>query len=325
MGSHTGERMFRNHSIAIVVPAYNEETQIERTVRTMPDYVDKIIVVDDKSKDRTAEIVEKLESEDDRVILIRHEKNGGVGKAIGTGYIWCRENDIDIAVVMAGDGQMDPLDMPALLDPVVDGKADYTKGNRLITGEAWKKIPKIRYLGNSALTFLTKIASGYWHVTDSQTGYTALNKKALHLLPLEDIYPRYGMPNDFLVTCNIYNMRVMDVPINPIYGVGEKSGIRVSRVIFSLSFLMARLFVRRMVQKYIIRDFHPLIFFYAFGGFLLLLDIPLIVRLIVLWINEGFAPPMTALAILFCTFMGMQSILFAMLFDMEANRELKGN
>ena len=325
MGSHTGERMFRNHSIAIVVPAYNEETQIERTVRTMPDYVDKIIVVDDKSKDRTAEIVEKLESEDDRVILIRHEKNGGVGKAIGTGYIWCRENDIDIAVVMAGDGQMDPLDMPALLDPVVDNKADYTKGNRLITGEAWKKIPKIRYLGNSALTFLTKIASGYWHVTDSQTGYTALNKKALHLLPLEDIYPRYGMPNDFLVTCNIYNMRVMDVPINPIYGVGEKSGIRVSRVIFSLSFLMARLFVRRMVQKYIIRDFHPLIFFYAFGGFLLLLDIPLIVRLIVLWITEGFAPPMTALAILFCTFMGMQSILFAMLFDMEANRELKGN
>ena len=311
--------------ISIVVPAYNEETQIERTVRTMPDYVDKIIVVDDKSKDRTAEIVEKLESEDDRVILIRHEKNGGVGKAIGTGYIWCRENDIDIAVVMAGDGQMDPLDMPALLDPVVDGKADYTKGNRLITGEAWKKIPKIRYLGNSALTFLTKIASGYWHVTDSQTGYTALNKKALHLLPLEDIYPRYGMPNDFLVTCNIYNMRVMDVPINPIYGVGEKSGIRVSRVIFSLSFLMARLFVRRMVQKYIIRDFHPLIFFYAFGGFLLLLDIPLIVRLIVLWITEGFAPPMTALAILFCTFMGMQSILFAMLFDMEANRELKGN
>ncbi len=325
MGSHTGERMFRNHSIGIVVPAYNEETQIERTVRTMPEFVDKIIVVDDRSKDRTAEIVEGLAIEDDRVILIRHEKNGGVGKAIGTGYIWCRENDIDIAVVMAGDGQMDPDDMPALLDPVVDNKADYTKGNRLITGEAWKKIPKIRYLGNSALTFLTKIASGYWHVTDSQTGYTALNKKALHLLPLEDIYPRYGMPNDFLVTCNIYNMRVMDVPINPVYGVGEKSGIRVSRVIFSLSFLMARLFVRRMVQKYIIRDFHPLIFFYAFGGFLLLLDIPLIVRLIVLWTTEGFAPPMTALAILFCTFMGMQSILFAMLFDMEANRELKGN
>ena len=316
--------MFRNHSIGIVVPAYNEETQIERTVRTMPDYVDKIIVVDDRSKDRTAEIVEGLAIEDDRVILIRHEKNGGVGKAIGTGYIWCRENDIDIAVVMAGDGQMDPLDMPALLDPVVDGKADYTKGNRLITGEAWKKIPKIRYLGNSALTFLTKIASGYWHVTDSQCGYTAAKMKVYRTIPLDKIYPDYGVFNDLLVTLNIYDFRVQDVEVAPIYGVGEKSGMKISKVLFVMPLLMARLFVRRMVQKYIIRDFHPLIFFYAFGGFLLILDIPLIIRLIVLWTTEGFAPPMTALAILFCTFMGMQSILFAMLFDMEANRELKG-
>jgi len=316
--------MYRDKKIAVVVPAYNEETQIERTVCTMPDYVDKIIVVDDKSKDRTVEIVERLGENDERILLIRHEKNGGVGKAIGTGYIWCRENDIDIAVVMAGDGQMDPDDMPALLDPVVENSADYTKGNRLITGEAWKKIPRVRYLGNSALTFLTKIASGYWHVTDSQTGYTALNRKALHLLPLEDIYPRYGMPNDFLVTCNIYNMRVMDVPINPVYDIGEKSGIKLRKVLFSLPILLIRLFFRRMVQKYIIRDFHPLIFFYAFGASLFIVDIPLIVRLFYYWAMDGNIPKINALAILFCTFIGMQSILFAMLFDMEANRELKG-
>lgn len=317
--------MYRDKRIGIVVPAYDEETQIEHTIRTMPDYVDKIIVVDDTSKDRTVEIVEYIAETDERILLIRHEKNGGVGKAIGTGYIWCRENNIDIAVVMAGDGQMDPDDMPALLDPVVEGRADYTKGNRLITGEAWNKIPRIRYLGNSALTLLTKIASGYWHVTDSQTGYTALNHKALHMLPLEDIYPRYGMPNDFLVTCNIYSMRVMDVPINPVYDIGEKSGIKISRVLFSLPLLLLRLFFHRMVQKYIIRDFHPLIFFYTLGFVLILADIPLIIRLVVQWISQGFAPPMTALAILFCTIMAMQSILFAMLFDMEANRELKGN
>ena len=316
--------MYRNKKIGIVVPAYNEETQIERTVKTMPDYVDRIIVVDDMSKDRTAEIVERLEKEDNRVLLIQHEKNGGVGKAIGTGYIWCRENNIDIAVVMAGDGQMDPDDMPGLLDPVVEDRVDYTKGNRLITGEAWKKIPRIRYLGNSALTLLTKIASGYWHVTDSQTGYTALNRKALSMLPLEGIYPRYGMPNDFLVTCNIYNMRVMDVPIKPVYDIGEKSGIRITKVLFSLPLLLIRLFSRRMIQKYIIRDFHPLIFFYTFGFVLILLDIPLIIRLVLQWISQGFAPPMTALAILFCTIMAMQSILFAMLFDMEANRDLRG-
>lgn len=316
--------MYRNKLIGIVVPSYNEETQIERTVKTMPDYVDRIIVIDDMSNDRTAEIVERLEKEDNRVLLIQHEKNGGVGKAIGTGYIWCRENDIDIAVVMAGDGQMDPDDMPGLLDPVVEGRADYTKGNRLITGEAWKKIPHIRYLGNSALTFLTKIASGYWHVTDSQTGYTALNRNALRMLPLKGIYPRYGMPNDFLVTCNIYNMRVMDVPIKPVYDIGEKSGIKITKVLFSLPTLLIRLFFRRMIQKYIIRDFHPLIFFYALGLTLLLLDVYLIDRLVVQWIYQGFAPPMTALAILFCTIMAMQSILFAMLFDMEANRDLRG-
>ncbi|MEN8208622.1 MAG: glycosyltransferase family 2 protein [Candidatus Fermentibacteria bacterium] len=316
--------MYRDKTICVVVPAYNEETQIENTVTTVPDYVDRIVVIDDKSKDDTAAIVKRLAESDDRVLLIPHEINGGVGKAIGTGYIWCRENEIDIAVVMAGDGQMDPCDMPSLLDPVVENRADYTKGNRLITGEAWKKIPRVRYLGNSALTFLTKIASGYWHVTDSQTGYTALNHKALHLLPLEDIYPRYGMPNDFLVTCNIYNMRVMDIPINPIYDIGEKSGIRISKVLFSLPMLLIRLFFRRMVHKYIIRDFHPLIFFYSLGFVLVLLDILLIVRLSIQWIAQGFAPPMTALAILFCTIMAMQSILFAMLFDMEANRDLRG-
>jgi len=317
--------MYRDKTVGIVVPAYDEETQIENTVNTMPDYVDRIIVIDDSSKDRTVEIVKRLRENNDRLILIEHEINGGAGKAIGTGYIWCRENNIDIAVVMAGDGQMDPDDMPSLLDPVVDDLADYTKGNRLITGEAWKKIPHVRYLGNSALTLLTKIASGYWHVTDSQTGYTALNRKALHLLPLEDIYPRYGMPNDFLVTCNIYSMRVQDVPINPVYDIGEKSGIKISRVLFSLPLLLIRLFSRRMIQKYIIRDFHPLIFFYALGFFLILVDIPLIIRLVIQWISQGFAPPMTALAILFCTIMAMQSILFAMLFDMEANRDLKGD
>jgi len=316
--------MYRDRSIGIVVPAYNEERMIVPTVTTMPPYVDKIIVVDDCSPDRTSEVVKELAKNDPRVVLIRHETNHGVGGAISTGYIWCRDHDMDIAVVMAGDNQMDPDDLPTLLDPVVENRTDYSKGNRLITGEAWQKIPHTRYLGNSALSFMTKIASGYWHVTDSQTGYTALNKKALCMLPLENIYPRYGMPNDFLVTLNIYNMRVMDVPINPVYHVGGKSGIRIRRVLFTLSFLVARLFLRRMVQKYIIRDFHPLIFFYVFGFGMLLFDIPLLVRFFVLWAHQGQVPEITALALMFCTFLGILAIMFAMLFDMEANRELKG-
>lgn len=316
--------MYKGKTIGIVVPAHNEETQIECTLRTLPDFVDRVIVVDDCSEDATGRIVQGVAEQDSRVSLIRHPGNRGVGGAISTGYIWCRDNDIDVAVVMAGDGQMDPADLPILLDPVVEDRVDYAKGNRLVTGEAWKRIPHARYLGNSALTFLTKIASGYWHVTDSQTGYTALNKKALRLLPLEDIYPRYGMPNDFLVTLNIYNMRVADIPVNPIYGIGEKSGIKCGRIIFRLSLLLMKLFCRRMVQKYIIRDFHPLIFFYTFG---LLLFVPGALFGLDLLITRLAGTPVAPTSALFAMLLfvsGLQLLLFAMLFDMEANRDLKG-
>ena len=316
--------MYRKKIIGVVVPAYNEETLIARTLTTMPDFVDRIVVVDDCSQDRTREIVEELQQKDSRVVLIRHQRNAGVGGAISTGYVWCRDHEIDVAVVMAGDAQMDPSDLPDLLDPVVEDRTDYAKGNRLITGAAWENIPRTRYLGNSALTFLTKIASGYWHVTDSQTGYTALNKKALHLLPIEDIYPDYGMPNDFLVTLNIYGMRVIDVSVNPVYGIGEKSGIKIGRVVFSLQFLLLRLFCKRMFQKYVILDFHPLVLFYALGALTLLLDLPLVIRMFWVWSETGVIPKVNALAIIFCTFTGLQSLLFAMLFDMEANRDLKG-
>ncbi len=316
--------MYKDHRVCVVIPAYNEQKLIAHTVNGIPDFIDDIVVVDDLSKDNTVEIVKELCAKNPKVTLIAHEKNKGVGGAISSGYVWCRENDVDVAVVMAGDGQMNPDDLPALLDPVVEDKADYSKGNRLVTGEAWQKIPRKRYLGNAALTFLTKIASGYWHVTDSQTGYTALNKKALKLLPIEDIFPRYGMPNDFLVTLNIYSMRVVDVPVTPIYGIGEQSGIKVRKVIFTIGALLVRLFFKRMVQKYIIRDFHPLVLFYVFGGFLLLIDIPLIFRMFAVWADIGKIPSINALTVVFVTLLAFQMLLFAMLFDMEANRDLKG-
>ena len=244
--------MYREKKIGVVVPAHNEERLITKTVEGMPDYIDAIVVVNDKSSDSTADVVMGLSQKDPRVILINHEDNQGVGGAISTGYVWCRDNGIDIAVVMAGDNQMDSDDLPDLLAPVIENRADYSKGNRLVTGQAWQKIPKVRYLGNAMLSFLTKIASGYWHVADSQCGYTALNRKGLDLLPIEDIYPRYGMPNDFLVTLNIYNMRVADVPVKPIYA-DEVSGIKIRRILFTLSFLLLKLFFRRMTQKV----YHP--------------------------------------------------------------------
>ena len=217
---------------------------------------------------------------------------------------------------------MDPNDLPAILDPVIDDVADYTKGNRLVTGEAFRKIPKIRFFGNAALSLFTKIASGYWHVADSQTGYTAINQFALQSIDWDAMYKRYGQPNDLLVKLNVAGMRVVDVPIEPVYHIGEKSGIRIRKVIFTIGSLLIRLFFWRLKEKYIIRNFHPLVFFYAFGFFSLLLSALLMVRLILLWIGMGRVPEITFLSWLFSFSLGFNSLFFAMWFDYEENKHL---
>ena len=316
--------MYKDKTVCVVVPAHNESLLIGKVIEEMPEYVDKIVIVDDTSDDNTAEIVKGYAAQQfDRVILIEHEVNQGVGGAIATGYKWARDNNIDATAVMAGDAQMDPEDLPGLLDPVVNGEIDYSKGNRLFTGNAWNLIPKVRYLGNSFLSLLTKIASGYWHVADSQTGYTVINLRALRLIDPDKIYKRYSMPNDLLVRLNIFNLKVRDVPIKPVYNVGEKSGIKIHKIVPKLSWLLLKLFLYRMKEKYIIRDFHPLIFFYVFGGIFNLMTAVLFVRLFCKWFADGHIPPMNALAAMFCFMAAAQFTLFAMWFDMEANKDLK--
>jgi glycosyltransferase involved in cell wall biosynthesis len=258
------------------------------------------------------------------LIVINHTENQGVGGAIATGYKWARDNNVDIAVVMAGDAQMDPIELPKLLEPVARGWADYAKGNRLFTGDAWRIIPRMRYIGNSVLSLLTKIASGYWHVADSQSGYTAINKKVLHMIDWDTMYKRYGQPNDLLVRLNVYNFRVADVPVTPVYNIGEKSGIKIERIVFTLSFLLLKRFFWRMKQKYIIRDFHPLVFFYTLGFFLLTVSFLLGIRLLYFFFMKNSTPSMNAMAFLFSATTGFQSLFFAMWFDMFSNRDLKG-
>ena len=316
--------MYKEKTICTVVPAFNEETQIGRVIDTMPDFVDKIVIINDCSKDKTADVVNSYLEKNKAVVLINHEKNQGVGAAIATGYKWARDNDMDVAVVMAGDGQMDPDDLPALLEPVVNDEVDYSKGNRLFTGEAYERIPKIRYFGNSALSMLTKIASGYWHVADSQTGYTAINAKALKTIDWDEMYKGYGMPNDLLVRLNIYNFRVRDVQIKPVYNVGEKSGIKIQKVLFTISSILLRMFLKRLKEKYIIRDFHPLIFFYFFGFLFGVLSLLLFIRIFWFWFILGLdIPKINAMAALFSFMSSTQFSLFAMWFDMEANKDLK--
>jgi glycosyltransferase involved in cell wall biosynthesis len=315
--------MYRDKVIAVIVPAYNEEKLIGKVLRTVPDFIDRIVVVDDASSDRTGEVVNACREEDSRIIHLRHASNEGVGGAIATGYKWARDHEISISVVMAGDAQMDPGDLPKLLDPVVDGAVDYSKGNRLFTGKAWGIIPKTRYLGNAVLSFLTKIASGYWHVADSQSGFGAVTLEVLKTLDLDRIYKRYGMPNDFLVRLNVYRFRVRDVPVSPIYGIGEQSGIRIYKVVFTLSVLLLRLFLWRLKEKYVIRDFHPLVLFYLLGFILTPIGVVFGCYLLVFRLFVGTVAATSALFAAFFAISGLQSLFFAMWFDMEYNKELR--
>lgn len=315
--------MYKSKKIGVVIPAHNEETQIGRVIETMPEFVDQIIIVDDCSTDETVAVITGLQKSYSNITLLRHSINKGAGAAMVTAYKYAKEQDIDMAVRMDGDGQMNPDDLPALLDPVVEGRADYSKGNRLFTGEAYQKIPKIRYFGNALLSLFTKIASGYWNVADSQSGYTAINKKALKLVDWDQLYTWYGHPNDILVRLNVQNMRVKDVPVEPVYNVGEKSGIKIGRAIFKIGWLLIKLFFWRMKEKYIIRDFHPLVFFYALGGLFFIITFFLFIRLFVMWGLKGYIPPINALAAMFSFMSASLFTLFAMWFDMEANKDLK--
>ncbi len=315
--------MYKNKKIGVVVPAHNEEKLIKLVIETMPDFVDHIIIVDDVSTDRTPEIVRGFSEKDNKVLLIQHEHNQGVGGSIVTGYRKAIEMEIDVVAVMAGDAQMDPADLPRVIEPVVRDEADYVKGNRLFRGESWQMIPKVRYLGNSFLSLLTKIASGYWHVADSQCGYTAISLVALKRLQLDDIYKRYGMPNDMLIKLNIGNFRVRDVSVRPIYNIGEKSGIRLWKVAPVISALLFRGFSRRLFLKYVIQDFHPLVFFYILG--LALTPTGTIFGLM-LFLYRLAGHGVAATSALFAAFLfisGLQSLFFAMWFDMDYNKHLR--
>jgi len=318
--------MLHGKTVGVVIPCYNEETQIGKVIETMPDFVDCVIAVDDGSKDDTCAVIEKYAEQNadkPQVVLLRHEKNRGPGAAVVTGYREAVRREMNVVVKMDGDGQMDPEEMLLLAGPVARGEADYTKGNRLFYRGAWSSTPRVRYLGNAFLSMLTKIASGYWHVADSQTGYTAISREALETIDLDGVYARYGYPNDMLVRLNVFDMRVADVHIRPVYNVGEKSKMRLWKVIPTMTLLILRRFVWRMWRKYVIHDFHPLVLFYATSGVLGLAGLALFVRMITWWIVTGVIPGINAVMWGFCTVSAMQFGLFAMWFDMEMNRDLK--
>lgn len=233
--------------MGVVIPAFNEQNAIERTIELVPELVDHVVVVDDASSDATAIMAARCA--DRSVDIVRHRTNRGVGAAIVTGYRHMLAAKLDVVVVMAGDGQMDPADLPALLDPIADDQADYSKGNRFLHPDVWSEMPPTRLLGNLMLSTATKLTSGYWHVFDSQCGYTAITRRCLENLDLERVFRRYGYPNDMLARLHAAGMRVVDVPVRPIYGPRWKSGIKLRTVIYPVAFVLMRSWAERIVAE----------------------------------------------------------------------------
>jgi glycosyltransferase involved in cell wall biosynthesis len=233
--------MYRQLRVAVVIPAYNESRAIGDAVATVPAFVDHVLVIDDASADDTAAQAELAAlRRDGGAEVLRHDLNKGVGGAIVTGYRRALELGADVAVVMAGDGQMDPADLPALLAPIADGRADYVKGNRFLHPTIWTTMPPARIVGNVLLSAATRVTSGYHHVFDSQCGYTAISRDALARIPLDEVFPRYGYPNNLLSHLHVADVRVVDVPVRPIYGAHWKSGIHLGTALGPIPWILLR-------------------------------------------------------------------------------------
>ena len=313
--------MYREHSVAVVVPAYNEELLIRDTLSSIPAFVDRIYVVNDASTDGTQQIIDTFCHTDSRMIPIRHEKNLGVGAAIISGYRCALKEGMKITVVMAGDNQMDSHVMPLLLDPIINNRADYTKGNRLLSPEFRRGMSAWRFIGNTILTLMTKFSSGYWKLMDPQNGYTAITHRALERLSLDRIYPRYGYCNDLLVKLNVFSFRIMDVEMPARYG-RETSKIRYGNYIGKVSWLLFRDFFHRLRMKYVVLSFHPIVIFYLFGFAMTLTGLIAGIYTIHFVLIQGGPLFIRGVLSLLIFALGLQFLSFALLFDIQESRDI---
>lgn len=289
---------------------------ISTVISTMPDYVDHIVIVDDHSPDATSEVVARLA--DPRVKLIRHEVNQGVGGAIVTGHRAALELGADVNVIMAGDAQMDPAFLPDLLDRVAKDGYGFAKANRFFSPESFEGMPNYRIFGNIVLSFMTKLASGYWNLFDPQNGYTAIRTEVLRRLPLDNVSRRYSFENDLLIHLNILQVGAVDVPIPARYG-DEVSSIRLSRVIPELMNLLFRGFWRRIWYRYVLWSFSPVALLLIFG--LLLFFVGLIIAI---WVcfqvaSSVVATAATVMLAALPLMLGTQMLISALQLDIQAS------
>lgn len=300
--------------VAVVVPAHNESRLVGNVVATLPDEVDLVVVVDDASTDGTADVARA--TGDPRLEVVVLPENQGVGGAILAGHTRALEAEADVAVVMAGDGQMDPAYLTALLDPIADGHAQFVKANRFYEYGSFDGMPKHRVFGNIVLSFFTKAASGYWGLFDPQNGYTAIHRTALERLPLDRLARRYDFENDLLIHLNILGVPARDVPVPARYGE-EVSGMRLGRVAPALLLRLWRGFWHRIWRKYVLQSFSPVALLLFSGLAMLLFGLAVGVFIVM---NTLGPPQASAGTVLMCVgplLSGLHLLIFSMFLDIQ--------
>ncbi|QLG48558.1 glycosyltransferase family 2 protein [Natrinema halophilum] len=334
--------MYKDKRIGVVVTAYDEAAFVGRVIETVPEYVDRIYAVDDRSPDASWDVIQRVaeringERENEpaeatltvadggdgrRVVPIRHDENRGYGAAVKTGYRHAAADGIDVVAVMNGDGQMDPAILDRIIDPVVTGEVDYAKGNRLRSPEDREGMSKFRFAGNAILTGLSKFATGYWSISDSQNGYTAISREAIETLDLESITDRYGFLNHLLTHLNVAGCRVADVPMSAVYG-DEESSIRYTSFIRFVSLLLLRNFCWRLKTRYLVQSFNPAIVNYGVAAVGLAGGLIGLIRSATRAAagEDGFVGGITSFV---AALLGLVSLCTAIRLDAAANEELE--
>lgn len=303
--------------ISTVIPAYNVANHIEKLIEQIDSSVSHIIIVDDKCPQNSGFIALKVASLDQRVTVIFHESNLGVGGAVKTGYMRALEFKSDIIVKIDGDGQMDPSDISELVQPLISLDADYTKGNRFFDSNVFTRMPRMRLLGNIVLSFLSKLSTGYWTIFDPNNGFTAITARTLKKLPMNKIDNRYFFESDMLFRLNLLNAVVTDVPMPAIYG-DEKSGLSVTRSLFEFTYKHHRNFFKRIGYSYFLREFSLASLQLIFGSGLLIFGFVLgCVNFISSKLNETSTPTGTLILIAMAVLSGLQLLLSFFSYDMQ--------
>lgn len=256
--------MYRDLRVAAILPCYNEEKLIAKTVEGMPDFVDFILAVDDNSTDKTWEIIQDLAKDNKKVVPIHLDPNEGIGGAYIHGYEWVLDKKVDLTFTMAGDAQCNTDYMTNMIDTLLDNDLDYVKANRFVHLDALKQMPTFRRIGNTVITILTKFASGYYSIFDSQNGYGVFKLKTLQKLPFDHIGRRYDYENTLLIALSIMGARIKDEPVPAIYG-DEVSTIPVFKTTMRALRVVWVGFWQRVYYKYIVYNFHPIALFLLSG------------------------------------------------------------